>query len=111
MLLVYDEYGHFEGIVTPADVQAALERMAAIVDRQNQADPRYRPMAPRFTDSITFQAAEFSRDIQDLARSMRDDVGFTVAQSAVTALGWDARGGRLAFGCQDGQGGILTLSG
>jgi hypothetical protein len=36
---------------------------------------------------ITFQAAEFSRDIQDLARSMRDDVGFTVAQSAVSIVG------------------------
>ena len=30
--------------------------------------------------------------------------------SAITALGWDARGGRLAFGCRDGQAGILTLS-
>ena len=30
--------------------------------------------------------------------------------SAVTALAWDTRGGRLAFGCADGQAGILTLS-
>ncbi|MBV9079464.1 MAG: WD40 repeat domain-containing protein [Methylobacteriaceae bacterium] len=32
------------------------------------------------------------------------------AGSAVTALGWDQRGGRLGFGCADGQAGLLTLS-
>ena len=31
--------------------------------------------------------------------------------SAVTALAWDAKGGRLAFGCLDGQAGILPISG
>lgn len=31
--------------------------------------------------------------------------------SAVTALAWDGKGGRLAFGCADGQAGLLTLSG
>jgi WD40 repeat protein len=34
-----------------------------------------------------------------------------VQGSAVTALAWDAKGGRLAFGCADGQAGLLTLSG
>ena len=29
--------------------------------------------------------------------------------STVTALGWDRKGARLAFGCRDGQAGILTL--
>lgn len=31
------------------------------------------------------------------------------AGSAVTALAWDRGGRRLAFGCADGQGGVLTL--
>ncbi len=45
------------GIVSRDDVQAALERMAAIVDRQNEGDPFYRPMSPDFGASIAFQAA------------------------------------------------------
>ncbi len=32
-----------------------------------------------------------------------------VKGSGVTALAWDAKGARLAFGCGDGQAGILTL--
>jgi hypothetical protein len=45
------------GVRTPAEVDAALARMAARVDTQNEDDPLYRPMRGNEATSLAFQAA------------------------------------------------------
>jgi malate synthase len=44
-------------IVTEAEVNEALQRMATIVDMQNAGDPLYKPMMPNYKDSYAYQAA------------------------------------------------------
>jgi malate synthase len=45
------------GVCTPDEVMQALRRMATVVDRQNAADPAYRPLATGSEDNLAFQAA------------------------------------------------------
>lgn len=45
------------GIVTRAQVEDVMQRMAKIVDQQNADDPQYTPMSNDFANNIAFQAA------------------------------------------------------
>ena len=45
------------GIVSEAQVNETLQRMAKVVDGQNAGDPMYKPMAPNFEASYAYRAA------------------------------------------------------
>ncbi|MGI9400805.1 MAG: malate synthase G [Rhizobiaceae bacterium] len=45
------------GIVSKEQIVETMQRMAKVVDRQNEGDPAYRPMSADYDKSIAFQAA------------------------------------------------------
>ena len=47
----------YHGVCTEDQIRASLEKMAAVVDRQNEGDPAYRPMSGNFDGSVGYQAA------------------------------------------------------
>jgi len=51
-------------VVSEAQVMTAMQKMAAVVDRQNEGDNLYRPMAPSLKRNAITKGADYGRDFK-----------------------------------------------
>ena len=85
------------GICSREQVQATLQRMAAVVDAQNAGMPGYRPMAPATGDSLAFAAAS-ELILPELSRTMAIPKRSCIATGGPSSRrsepeGWQSRSG------------------
>jgi malate synthase len=76
------------GVATREQVLQTFQKMAAVVDRQNAGDPRYRPMAPDLERSLGYQAA-----LDLVFQGCQEPNGYT--ERVLTARRREAKSGRV----------------